>query len=70
MIASGIVPPGMEGAGQPLADLLARLVGPGQGIELVSQVNGIPKGSRLAVSTNLLASLIAVCMRATGNRAH
>ncbi len=25
-----------------------------------------PKGSRLAVSTNLLASLIAVCMRATG----
>ena len=36
------------------------------GIELVSQVNGIPKGSRLAVSTNLLASLIAVCMRATG----
>ncbi len=66
VIASGIVPPGMEGAGQPLADLLARLVGPGQGIELVSQVNGIPKGSRLAVSTNLLASLIAVCMRATG----
>src|SRR5204862_1615667 len=29
-------------------------------------VSGIPKGSRLAVSTNLLASLIAVCMRATG----
>jgi hypothetical protein len=24
VIASGIVPPGMEGAGQPLADLLAR----------------------------------------------
>jgi hypothetical protein len=66
VIASGIVPPGMEGAGQPLSDLLARLVGPGHGIELVSQVNGIPKGSRLAVSTNLLASLIAVCMRATG----
>ncbi len=66
VIASGIVPPGMEGAGQPLGELLARLAGPGYGIELVSQVNGIPKGSRLAVSTNLLASLIAVCMRATG----
>ncbi|MDQ3247904.1 MAG: UTP--glucose-1-phosphate uridylyltransferase, partial [Chloroflexota bacterium] len=70
VIAGGIVPPGMEGAapeGHPsLADLLARLIAPGYGIELVSHVNGIPKGSRLAVSTNLLASLIAVCMRATG----
>jgi hypothetical protein len=66
VIAAGIVPPGMEGAEQPLRDLLARLVGPGYGIEIISQVNGIPKGSRLAVSTNLLASLISVCMRATG----
>ena len=66
VIAAGIVPPGIEGAGQTLAELLARLIQPGCGIELVSQVNGIPKGSRLAVSTNLLASLIAVCMRATG----
>lgn len=66
VIAAGIVPPGMEGAGQPLADLLAQLVGPGHGIEIVSRVNNIPKGSRLAVSTNLLAGLIAVCMRATG----
>lgn len=66
VIASGIVPPGMEGAGQPLADLLAQLVGPGYGIEIVSRVNDIPKGSRLAVSTSLLASLIAVCMRSTG----
>lgn len=69
VIASGLVPPGMEGAHQPLADLLTRLIGPGYGFELVSQVNGIPKGSRLAVSTNLLASLIAVCMRATGQTA-
>ena len=66
VIASGLVPPGMEGAEQPLADLLGRLIRPGYGIELVSQVNDIPKGSRLAVSTNLLASLISVCMRATG----
>jgi len=69
LIASGIVPPGMEGANQPLADLLAALVGPGLGIEIVSQVNSIPKGSRLAVSTTLLASIITVCMRATGQTA-
>ena len=67
VIASGIVPPGIEGATQPLADLLAHLTGrPGYGIEIVSRVNDIPKGSRLAVSTSLLASIIAVCMRATG----
>jgi hypothetical protein len=66
VIASGIVPPGMEGATEPLADLLAALTGrPGQGIEIVSRVNDIPKGSRLAVSTSLLACLIAVLMRAT-----
>jgi len=66
IIAAGIVPPGIEGSGQQLADLLARVVGPGRGLEIVSNVNNIPKGSRLAVSTNLLASLISVCMRATG----
>jgi hypothetical protein len=67
LIASGLVPPGLEGATQPLADLLARLTGrPGHGLELVSLVNDIPKGSRLAVSTSLLACLIAACMRATG----
>ena len=66
VIASGIVPPGIEGSGQSLADLLARIVGPGRGIEISSSVNNIPKGSRLAVSTNLLAALIAACMRATG----
>src|SRR6185369_7584481 len=54
LIASGIVPPGIEGSGQSLAELLARIVGPGRGLELVSSVNNIPKGSRLAVSTNLL----------------
>ena len=66
VIAAGIVPPGIEGSGASLADLLERLVGTGLGLELVSSVNDIPKGSRLAVSTNLLAALIAVCMRATG----
>jgi hypothetical protein len=65
VIASGIVPPGIEGSGQSLADLLGKVMGPGRGLELVSNVNNIPKGSRLAVSTNLLAALIAACMRAT-----
>lgn len=66
VIASGLIPPGLEGARQELKQVLEVLVGPGLGIELVSAVNDIPKGSRLAVSTNLLAGLIAVCMRATG----
>ena len=66
VIAAGIVPPGMEGATQPLSDVLAHLTGrPGHGIEIVSKVNDIPRGSRLAVSTTLLACLIALIMRAT-----
>ena len=66
VIASGVVPPGIEGSGQRLENLLEQVVGPGRGLELVSCVNDIPKGSRLAVSTNLLAALIGVLMRATG----
>ena len=42
------------------------MIGPGLGLEIVSRVNDIPKGSRLAVSTNLLGSLISMCMRASG----
>jgi hypothetical protein len=66
IIASGLVPSAMEGVDIPITQVLSQLVGHDMGIELVSQVNGIPKGSRLAVSTNLLASLIAICMRASG----
>jgi hypothetical protein len=66
VIASGVVPPGVEGSGASLAELLGRVVGPGLGLEVVSSVNNIPKGSRLAVSTNLLGSLISALMRATG----
>ena len=66
VIAAGIIPPGLEGSEQKLSDVLTHMIGPGRGIELVSKVNDIPKGSRLAVSTNLLAGLISVCMRATG----
>ncbi len=69
VIAAGVVPPGVEGSGQELAALLARIVGQGRGLEIVSMVNDIPKGSRLAVSTNLLGCLISVCMRATGQAA-
>jgi hypothetical protein len=66
VIASGLIPSGMEGSSRPLADLLERLIGRrGRGIEIVSKVNDIPKGSRLAVSTSLLSCLISVCMRAT-----
>ena len=66
VIASGLVPAGLEGSGQSLPELLTQLTGTrGHGLEIVSKVNDIPKGSRLAVSTNLLACLIAVCMRAT-----
>lgn len=66
VIASGVVPPGLEGCRQSMSELLSRIAGPGRGIELVSKVNDIPKGSRLAVSTNLLGSLISILMRATG----
>ena len=66
VIASGVVPPGMEGCGQSIETLMRRMVGPGLGLEIVSKVNDIPKGSRLAVSTNLLGSLISMLMRATG----
>jgi galactokinase/mevalonate kinase-like predicted kinase len=66
VIASGLIPPSFEGTGIRLRDVLDRVVRPGHGLEVVSKVNDIPKGSRLAVSTNLLASLISVLMRATG----
>ena len=66
VIAAGLVPPGMEGCELGIEEILARIVGPGLGLEVVSKVNDIPKGSRLAVSTNLLGSLISICMRATG----
>jgi hypothetical protein len=66
IIAGGLVPPGIERSGAKLEDLLGIIFGPGRGFELVSNVNRIPKGSRLAVSTTLLGALIGACMRATG----
>jgi len=50
VIASGIVPAGLEGSDRPLTDLLRQLTQQeGVGLEIVSHVNNIPKGSRLAV---------------------
>jgi hypothetical protein len=66
VIASGLIPAGMEGCDLGIEPALSKLVGPGLGLEIVSRVNDIPKGSRLAVSTNLLGSIIALCMRASG----
>jgi hypothetical protein len=66
VIASGLIPPSYEGTGARLAEILGQVIRPGYGLEVVSKVNDIPKGSRLAVSTNLLASLIGLLMRATG----
>lgn len=66
VIAAGLIPPGMEGCEIGIEAALSQMIGPGLGLEIVSRVNDIPKGSRLAVSTNLLGSLIALCMRATG----
>ena len=70
VVASGLIPPALEGTSTRLADLLGAIVRPGHGLEIVSKVNDIPKGSRLAVSTNLLASLITLMMRATGQVAN
>ena len=67
IIAAGLVPPGHRTLRhQARRTCSASSFGPGRGFELVSNVNRIPKGSRLAVSTNLLGALIGACMRATG----
>ena len=57
VIAAGLIPPGMEGCGGKIADVFTRMIGPGLGLEITSRVNDIPKGSRLAVSTNLLGRI-------------
>jgi hypothetical protein len=70
IIAAGLIPPSFEGSHQTLPNILSRLVAPGMGFELVTKVNDIPKGSRFAVSTNLLGSMIALMMRVTGQTAN
>lgn len=65
VISSGLIPPSFEGTNHTIEGILGKIIAPGFGIELVTKVNDIPKGSRLAVSTNLLASMISAIMRAT-----
>lgn len=65
VIASGLIPPSFEGTQQSLQKILANIISPGMGIEIITRVSDIPKGSRFAVSTNLLASMISLIMRAT-----
>ncbi|MBI4838727.1 MAG: UTP--glucose-1-phosphate uridylyltransferase [Nitrospirae bacterium] len=66
VVASGIVPPSFENKDLQLKDILQRLLGRAGGIEIVSRVTDIPKGSRLAVSTTLLATIITRLMRFSG----
>lgn len=66
VVASGIVPPNFEKKDIPLKHILQKLLNKPGGIEVVTRVNGIPKGSRLAVSTTLLATMITRLMRFSG----
>jgi hypothetical protein len=66
VIASGIIPPCFEHKDIPLRAVLRRLLGREGGIEVVTKVNNIPKCSRLAVSTTLLATIITRLMRFSG----
>ena len=63
VVASGIVPPCFEDKNILLEDILNKLLKKTGGIEIVTRVNGIPKGSRLAVSTTLLSTIITRLMR-------
>ncbi len=66
VVSSGIVPPCFENRDITLKDILQKLLNKSGGIEVVTKVNGIPKGSRLAVSTTLLATIITRLMRFSG----
>ena len=66
VVASGIIPPCFENRDMKLEDILQKLLGKKGGIEIVTKVNSIPKGSRLAVSTTLLATIITRLMRFSG----
>ncbi len=66
VVASGIVPPCFERKNISLKDLLHKLLGKCGGIKIVTKVHGIPKGSRLAVSTTLLSTVITRLMRFSG----
>jgi UDP-N-acetylglucosamine pyrophosphorylase/galactokinase/mevalonate kinase-like predicted kinase len=66
VVASGVIPPCFEKKGISLEDILFKLLNKKGGIEVVTRVNNIPKGSRLAVSTALLSTVITRLMRYSG----
>ena len=66
IVASGVIPPSLEDGQVPLPRLLERFLGRRGGFELVTWVKDIPKGSRLAISTTLLAAIITRLMRFSG----
>ncbi|MHC4943772.1 MAG: UTP--glucose-1-phosphate uridylyltransferase [Planctomycetota bacterium] len=66
VVASGVIPPSVEGKRIPLSRLLHQFLGRPGGFELVTWVKHLPKGSRLAVSTTLLATIITRLMRFSG----
>jgi len=69
VIASGLVPPSFREDDVALLKILSKLLGRGRGIELITRVRHLPPGSRMAVSTTLLATIIARLMRMTGQLA-
>lgn len=71
VIVSGIVPPGFKELGDKIClhELLRKFMRENnsfEGFEIISRVTDIPRGSGLAVSTNLLAALILALMRFSG----
>ncbi|MBI5701239.1 UTP--glucose-1-phosphate uridylyltransferase [Candidatus Saganbacteria bacterium] len=71
IVASGIVPPALKNKESevPLLTLLKTFMSQNvsyKGFEVVSSVTDIPRGSGLAVSTNLLAALIIGLLRFSG----
>ena len=70
VIASGIVPPAIKDSPdfglQQLLDVLLVNLPDMHGFELITRVVQIPRGSGLAVSTNLLAGMIISLMRFSG----
>jgi hypothetical protein len=66
VVAAGLIPPAFREDDVALLKILSRLLGRGRGIELVTRVRHLPPGSRMAVSTTLLATIITRLMRLTG----
>ncbi len=66
VVAAGLVPPPLREDDTALLKVLGKLLGRGRGLELVTRVRHLPPGSRMAVSTTLLATIITRLMRQTG----